>query len=129
MYSLPDNLQGQFDIVYTSYGVVFWLPDVRRWAEVAARFVKPGGFFYIAEFHPFCSVFHNEDANSGLEIRYPYFEGEARSHFGQLDRSRANADKVLLLASIWSLDPSSIDDSALTDAVGIAGDLSRARPR
>ena len=60
---------------------------------------------------------------------YDYFEGEARSHFGQLDRSRANADKVLLLASIWSLDPSSIDDSALTDAVGIAGDLSRARPR
>src|SRR2546422_9122572 len=77
LYSLPDNLQGQFDIVYTSYGVVFWLPDVRRWAEVAARFVKPGGFFYIAEFHPFCAVFHNEGVNSDLEIRYPYFEGEA----------------------------------------------------
>jgi len=73
---------------------------------------------------------HKTWAERKLGLRcYDYFEGEARSHFGQLDRSRANADKVLLLASIWSLDPSSIDDSALTDAVGIAGDLSRARPR
>ena len=60
---------------------------------------------------------------------YDYCEGDARSHFGQLDRSRSNAEKILLLASILSLDPSSIDDSALTDAVGIAGELSRARPR
>jgi hypothetical protein len=60
---------------------------------------------------------------------YDYCEGDARHHFAQLERSRANTEKVLLLASIWSLDPSSIDDSALTDAFGIAGDLSRARPR
>jgi SAM-dependent methyltransferase len=77
IYTRPDVLGEQFDIVYTSYGVVFWHPDVRRWAEVVARFVKPGGFFYIAEFHPICSVFHNEDPDSGLEIRYPYFEGGA----------------------------------------------------
>jgi SAM-dependent methyltransferase len=77
LYSLPERLEGRFDIVYTSYGVVFWHPDVRRWAQLVARYVKLGGFFYIAEFHPFCSVFHNEDADSGLEVRYPYFEGEA----------------------------------------------------
>jgi SAM-dependent methyltransferase len=76
IYTLPEVLDRQFDVVYTSYGVVFWHPDIRRWAQVVARYVKPGGFFYMAEFHPFCSVFHNEDADSGLEIRYPYFEGE-----------------------------------------------------
>jgi len=76
IYLLPEKLDDQFDVVYTSYGVVFWHPDVRRWAEVVARYVKPGGFFYIAEFHPFCAVFHNEDANGELEIRYPYFEGD-----------------------------------------------------
>jgi SAM-dependent methyltransferase len=77
IYALPEVLQERFDTVYTSCGVVFWHPDVRRWADVVARFVKPGGSFYLAEFHPICSVFHNEDANSELEIRYPYFGGEA----------------------------------------------------
>ena len=73
---------------------------------------------------------HKTWAERKLALRcYDYCEGDGRSHFAQLERSRANADKVLLLASIWSLDPSSIDDSVLTDALGIAGDLSRARPR
>ncbi len=60
---------------------------------------------------------------------YDYCEGESRNHFSQLERNRANTEKILLLASIWSLDPSSIDDRALADAFGIAGDLSPARPR
>lgn len=53
IYALPDNLSGQFDVVFTSYGVLGWLPDIEGWARVAAHFVKPGGFFYIAEVHPF----------------------------------------------------------------------------
>jgi len=72
---------------------------------------------------------HKTWAERKLGLRcYDYCEGDARSQFAQLERSRANAEKILLLASIWSLDPSSIDDSALADAFGIAGDLSRARP-
>ena len=60
---------------------------------------------------------------------YAYFEGESRAHFSQLEPVRANAEKVLSLASLWSVDPTSVDDSMLTDAFGIAGDLSQARPR
>jgi SAM-dependent methyltransferase len=90
IYALPKALDELFDIVYTSYGVVFWHPDVRRWAEVVARFVKPGGFFYIAEFHPMCSVFHNESADCGLEIKYPYFEGEAQ----RLEEDGSYADRL-----------------------------------
>jgi hypothetical protein len=41
VYSLPDVLAGQFDIVVTSYGVMTWLPDIHRWAQVAAHFVRP----------------------------------------------------------------------------------------
>jgi SAM-dependent methyltransferase len=50
---LPDHLEGQFDVVLTSSGAINWLPDLPRWAEVVAHFVRPGGFFYIAEAHPF----------------------------------------------------------------------------
>jgi 2-polyprenyl-3-methyl-5-hydroxy-6-metoxy-1,4-benzoquinol methylase len=75
VYDLPDYLLGQYDIVFTSYGVLNWLPDIARWAQIAASYVKPGGFFYIAEFHPFSMVF-DDDADS-LQYRYPYFEQKA----------------------------------------------------
>ena len=52
LYDLPSTLQGDFDVVYTSRGVIGWLPDLDRWAEVAAHFVRPGGIFYITEGHP-----------------------------------------------------------------------------
>lgn len=54
-------LDEQFDIVFTSWGVLGWLPDHERWAEVAARFVKPGGTFYIAEIHPMLWLFDDQD--------------------------------------------------------------------
>lgn len=71
LYDLPAHLQGQFDIVYTSYGVLIWLSDLTRWAQITASYVKPGGFFYIAEFHPFAQVF--DGSGHGLTLRDPYF--------------------------------------------------------
>jgi ubiquinone/menaquinone biosynthesis C-methylase UbiE len=76
LYDLPDQLDGQFDRVYTSYGVLIWLPDIPRWAQIVGRYLKPGGVFYIAEFHPFSSVFENEGDVKGFEVAYPYFTAE-----------------------------------------------------
>lgn len=75
IYDLPDALDEQFDIVFTSYGVLTWLPDLRRWAHVVAHFVRPGGTFYIAEIHPFGMVFDDSEGISALQVHdaYPYF--------------------------------------------------------
>src|SRR3989337_1874468 len=73
VYSLPDKLNGQFDNVFASYGVLFWLPDVARWAKVAAHFLGPGGTFYRVEFHPIVGVFDSDPALTDLQVRYPYF--------------------------------------------------------
>jgi 2-polyprenyl-3-methyl-5-hydroxy-6-metoxy-1,4-benzoquinol methylase len=82
LYDLPQHLEGQFDVVYTSYGVLCWMPDIREWARIAASYVKPGGTFYIAEFHPFAYVFNDE--GTALEYRYPYFqEGSTRWEFSE----------------------------------------------
>src|SRR5512147_3253183 len=35
---LPQALAGQFDIVFTSYGVLNWLHDLKSWAAVVAHF-------------------------------------------------------------------------------------------
>lgn len=72
LYELPRHLEGSFDIVYTSYGTIGWLPDLDRWAHVIAHFLKPGGLFVFVEFHPVVWMF--DDAFE--TIAYRYFRSE-----------------------------------------------------
>jgi SAM-dependent methyltransferase len=77
IYDLPSVLDAAFDIVYTSRGVLGWLPDIDAWARVVAHFVKPGGFFYVTEVHPFAQVFDDQGVAPGeLRLRYPYWSHE-----------------------------------------------------
>lgn len=70
VYDAVDVLGGrEFDVVYTGLGALNWLPDVGRWAEVAAALVRPGGFLYLAEFHPFTDVFGDDE----LAVEHDYF--------------------------------------------------------
>ncbi|MHA1827161.1 MAG: class I SAM-dependent methyltransferase [Candidatus Heimdallarchaeaceae archaeon] len=80
IYDLPKVLDEQFDLVFTSYGVLTWLPDLKKWAEIVSMFLKPGGTFFIAEFHPFVNIFDDEHP-SELIYKYPYFHSEAPLHF------------------------------------------------
>ncbi|HUY27548.1 MAG TPA: class I SAM-dependent methyltransferase [Candidatus Binataceae bacterium] len=73
IYAAPSVLKHQFDIVFTSYGALCWLPDLKRWAQIAARFVKPGGIFYISEFHPLTQCYDTENPVE-LKSRISYFE-------------------------------------------------------
>ncbi len=83
VYDLPDTLDDEFDVVFTSWGVLNWLGDLRRWAQVAARYVRPGGIFYIAEFHPFAFVLDDKARPGDLRIGYPYFQGSEPSRFDE----------------------------------------------
>jgi 2-polyprenyl-3-methyl-5-hydroxy-6-metoxy-1,4-benzoquinol methylase len=74
LYDLPEALDGQFDIVYTSGGVLGWLPDIDGWARVAAHFVRPGGFFYVNEIHPVANALENEGSRRASFVSlYPYW--------------------------------------------------------
>lgn len=73
LYDLPNHLNEQFDIVFTSYGTIGWLPDVDKWAKVVSQFLKPGGKFVFAEFHPVVWMFDNDFK----EVFYNYFNVEA----------------------------------------------------
>ncbi len=68
VYELPQHLEGSFDIVFTSYGAITWLPDLTRWAEVIAHFLKPGGTLYLADFHPVLWMLDEEMR----QLKYPY---------------------------------------------------------
>ncbi|MFW9845493.1 MAG: class I SAM-dependent methyltransferase [Candidatus Thorarchaeota archaeon] len=80
VYSLPDVLDSKFDIVFTSYGVHCWLNDLERWARIVSHFLKPGGTFYIAEFHPLLWMF-DWDATDDFKLKRSYFHSEEPHEF------------------------------------------------
>ena len=74
LYAVPDLLEQTFEVVYTGGGALCWLPDIRRWGEVAARMLAPGGTFYIREAHPMLWALEDERADPLLVVERPYFE-------------------------------------------------------
>ena len=68
VYDTSEHVKESFDIVFTSYGTVGWLPDLDPWAKVIADRLKPGGFFYMAEFHPVVWMFDDDFTH----IKYYY---------------------------------------------------------
>lgn len=93
IYDLPGVLDGAgtFDIVFTSHGVLPWLPDMQRWAGVIAHFLRPGGVFYIVELHPIVYVFEPHADNARLDITYSYFH-KPKPHVWETQGSYADPD-------------------------------------
>ncbi len=69
VYDTRQHVSELFDIVFTSYGTIIWLPDLDKWATVIDESLKAGGIFYIAEFHPVIQMFDYPEEN----ISFPYF--------------------------------------------------------
>ena len=69
---LPHVLEGSFDMVFTSYGTIGWLPDLNQWAQVIQHFLKPGGQLVFAEFHPIVWMF-DDDFDF---VKYTYHKSE-----------------------------------------------------
>ncbi|HEX9622011.1 MAG TPA: methyltransferase domain-containing protein [Polyangiaceae bacterium] len=75
LYVLPEALDEPhaFDIVYTSYGVLNWLPDLEPWGAIVGRYLKPGGFFYIVEGHPSARIFPTDEDMPQAGSFHPWF--------------------------------------------------------
>ncbi len=69
VYDLPKHLDERFDVVYTSYGTIGWLPDLDKWASLVSRFLKPSGKFVFVEFHPVVWMYDN----TFTKVEYSYF--------------------------------------------------------
>jgi ubiquinone/menaquinone biosynthesis C-methylase UbiE len=69
IYDLPNYSDEHFDMVFTSYGTISWLPNLDKWAEIISRYLKPGGKFVFVEFHPVVWMFDDEFDKPG----YNYF--------------------------------------------------------
>ena len=73
VYDARSAIEGDFDLVYTSLGVLCWLPDIAAWGRVVASLLKPGGKFIIRDDHPMFMTI-GEDISQGFKIEQSYFE-------------------------------------------------------
>jgi len=81
IYALPQVLDKKFDTVFTSYGVLCWLPDLTRCAEIIASFLKSGGFFYIVDGHPLGHVFYAENDATEFKVTESYFPKDSPDRY------------------------------------------------
>lgn len=72
VYAFPEVREQHYDMVFTSYGTIGWLPDLKKWADVVAGSLKPGGRFVFAEFHPYVWMFDD----NFTKLEYSYFNIE-----------------------------------------------------
>ncbi len=62
-------LEEKFDMVFTSFGTIIWLPDLNNWSAVIKHHLKPHGEFVMVEFHPTINAMDWENAS----FDYNYF--------------------------------------------------------
>jgi SAM-dependent methyltransferase len=75
---LPKSWTKQFDVVFTSYGVLPWLPDLGPWAQTIARCLRPNGSLHLIEFHPFAAMLDD----GGRLLAHPYFHSSEPIRYG-----------------------------------------------
>ena len=61
-----------FDVVFTSYGALYWISEIARWGQGIAKTLKPGGKFVMIEFHPLMTMFEID-----WSLKYNYMGGQA----------------------------------------------------
>jgi SAM-dependent methyltransferase len=75
LYEAPGILgRGRFDFVFTGIGALNWLPDIRRWAQVVADLLRPGGRLFMREGHPILWALADARPDGLLVLEHPYFE-------------------------------------------------------
>ncbi len=106
VYDYLASCELEYDLVYTSYGVLCWLPDLECWARGIAQALKPGGAFYLVEFHPFNDVlmgysyFHQSAGMRELEPTYTENHGNQNQNIVTWSYSLADVLTALLNAGL-----------------------------
>ncbi len=70
LFDLPNHLEEKFDCVFTSYGVLGWLPNLDKWGKIISHYLKPQGKVILVEFHPVVWMFDDDFT----QIKYSYFK-------------------------------------------------------
>ncbi len=114
VYDLPNHLNEKFDIVFTSYGTIGWLPDLNKWAKIISQFLKPGGQFVFVEFHPVVWMFDDNFEKIG----YRYFNSGAIVETNEGTYADKTADLTITDVS-WNHSMSEVINSLINNGLEI----------
>ena len=71
---VQQKVHARYDIVFSSTGVLCWIPDIQRYAHTVRHLLHDHGFFYIFDGHPFRSVLIDEAGSTSADtIQGNYF--------------------------------------------------------
>jgi SAM-dependent methyltransferase len=119
LYDAPQAISepATFDVVFVTWGALSWLPDLRRWAEIVAHFLRSGGFLYLADAHPAALVFDDSrpmpDGRPGWFV--PYFRRDPLLIDEPCDYADESARLTHATTCVW-MHPLSEMIGALLDA-------------
>jgi SAM-dependent methyltransferase len=88
---VPREYDGTADLVYTGQGALCWIHDIRGWAAVVARLLRPGGVLHLLDDHPVAILF-DPGAPTLVPSGIPYFhysewsQGWPGTYIGTLGR-------------------------------------------
>lgn len=88
VYEARTLLEGAFDLVYTTWGTIIWLPDIAAWAQVVASLLEPGGSLYFVDGHPMMQCLEMVDGRIVLRLDWrtprdrPIVESSGTSYTG-----------------------------------------------
>ena len=113
IYELPKVLDGKFDIIFMSYGVLCWLSKIKKWAKIINYHLKDGGIFYIVETHPFTNILSYD-----FKMSYSYFN--KGPHMDDSDGTFAdwNAD-IRGVTYLWSYTISDVINAFIKERLKI----------
>jgi SAM-dependent methyltransferase len=100
MYELPSELR-DFDVIYASWGVVCWLPDLDRWARIIVDRLRPGGSFLLCEHHPIWEVLGVR--SDGVAVTVDYFGRNSPTvqTYDQAKRPTGSTPETPFDAFVW----------------------------
>ena len=75
-YALPQELNGQFDIVMTTIGVTAWMPDIKAFFAAVAALLRPGGHWVMEEMHPVLMMYEPDPDGGPSQVTHSYFRTE-----------------------------------------------------
>lgn len=101
---IAQHIEGEFDLIFASYGHLGWLPDLNKWGQLIAQYLKSGGRFILAEFHPALWMF--DDDFKELAFSYfnvePCIEENAPSYTDLSATAAPEEDAPKLLSYYWN---------------------------
>jgi SAM-dependent methyltransferase len=65
VHDVRDLIAGTFDLVFATWGIFCWIPDVGRWIRGATSMLHPGGRLYIADDHPTAAQLEEQPGPDG----------------------------------------------------------------